>query len=95
MAVVAANGGDGHAWVWRGREQRRGRSTGESERSPGGEVGSSRRRAGLGGGRQAGGVAALPCARVGHTPASSWHDGEDDWHCGPVGCTVLGRLGAR
>ena len=35
--MVAANGGVGCARVWRGREQRRGgRSTGGSERGPGG-----------------------------------------------------------
>ena len=39
VAVVAANGGVGCARVWRGREQRRGgRSTGGSERGPGGGV---------------------------------------------------------
>ena len=32
MAMVAANGSDGRARVWRGREQRREKRSGESER---------------------------------------------------------------
>ena len=89
--MVAANGGVGCARVWRGREQRRGgRSTGGSERGPGGGV--ALRETSRGRRRQPGREElASSAARVRARSCSYWQE-EDDRRRQVGWASELGRL---
>ena len=78
-----------------GERQRRGEARKRVRERRGGRVASPGGRGSEQGGRRRWKQEVAESARAGDTPASFWRKEEGDWHCGPVGHTVLGQLRRR